>query len=609
MRHALQQLRTACLPFVTRALRGPRRRRFALGSALLGLLVILIGTWAARSPGDLARDVRVGLHLEQPRWDREQLEFTIFVDDELERRQIIADGKTGPHYYGAMRYRSEEGWTLLDTVASPHVYVPEPYRDLAEQALHLRNARVDLAPDDLVERRQYQSFDWGSSHDRRRLQAILDAELQPRVVVYSSPLGASEATRLVGALAGGLLLLLSLVVAPLWVGVHVAQELHENTLQPLTGTALTSGQLVLGLVVGALTPVGFAALPPLLLHVGAAALAGSIVPALGFVAMTLAMGAMLIGLSMLLALGLGRRRAPGIVGIGLLALLGMATMIGLGLGLELRGSSLGAVTVVPAAGPGHLLAESFFPVNHLDAFDAIGLDLRLVLATAGALVLATLAMRAIERVVGGTHRDGALHRGEAALAAGTLLVLATAALPEHDHFGETLLAAAALALIPLQLVLMGRVPGGDVPPALRRIPVLALVREHFAWLAGAVVLALVVAGPPSELRPGIIIGLIHLGWALVVTMLVTIRTAGLPTNVLGKLWLMVCVIMAMIEYATAAVWCLDSPDVELMFPLAKASPLLGLVHLGLFLWIPVSLIKPFAPPVVEASSSDGAATK
>ena len=61
MRPFLPALRAACLPFVTRSLRGPRRRRFVLGSALLGLFVVLCGTWIGLSPGELARDVRVSL--------------------------------------------------------------------------------------------------------------------------------------------------------------------------------------------------------------------------------------------------------------------------------------------------------------------------------------------------------------------------------------------------------------------------------------------------------------------------------------------------------------------------------------------------------------------
>lgn len=594
MPHALHELRTACLPFVTRALRGPRRRRFVLGSLLLGLLVVLVGSWAGQSSSSMAHGIRVSLDLEDRRWEREQLEYTIFVDDHGEL-QRFTDGNTNGATWGPLRYRAEEAWMLLDAASDPNVLSPRGYRDLQERAQRLRDERLDLTPNDIEEQRPYQHFDWYSSRDIQRLRAVLDADLHPHLVVYHSPLGAADTVRLVGALAGVLLLLLSMVIAPLWVGVHVAQELHENTLQPLTGTALSAGQLVLGLIVGALTPVAIAAAPLLLVHLGAAAIAGRMLPALGMVVMALGMGAMLVGLSMLAALAVGRQRAPGIVGISLLALLGLAGAIGLAVGLNLSPGKIGAVTVVPAAGPGHLLAEAFFPVNHLGSRLASGLDLRLALATFGAFVLSVAAFRSIGRVVGGTHRDGALTRLEAAGAAGLLLLLATAAVPEQTHFGETVLASIAVALVPMQLVLMARIPGGDVPPALRRVPVVALLREHATWLAAAVVLALMVGGGPTQLTPGLVIGLVHLAWALGVTMLVTLRGAGLPTSVPAKLWLMLCLCVAMLEYGSAAMWCLGDPGVELVFPLAKASPVLGMLHIGLFLWIPVSLARAFVP--------------
>lgn len=186
MRPFLPALRAACLPFVTRSLRGPRRRRFVLGSALLGLFVVLCGTWIGLSPGELARDVRVSLDLERNHWDREQLEFTIFVDDHRELARVQRELESSAEW-STPRYRAEEGWLLLDAVASPHVQVPARFEDLRRRARDLRNERIDLAPPDLDERRQYQHFDWSYAHDRRRLEAILDAELVPRVVVYRSP--------------------------------------------------------------------------------------------------------------------------------------------------------------------------------------------------------------------------------------------------------------------------------------------------------------------------------------------------------------------------------------------------------------------------------------
>lgn len=594
MRHLLQQLRLACLPFVTRALRGSRRRRFTVGSALVALLVIVLGATIGQSSGPVAHDMRVSLGLETSRWERQQLDFVIFVQDERERERVLQDwGRGRPHALG--RYEAEAAWLMLDAVANPEVIAPEAMQPLQRRARALRDARPDLVPEDLDQRREYQYFDWGSPRDQRRLRAIVDAELMPRIEVYRSPLDAAATVRLVGGLAGSLLMLLGLVLAPLWVGLSIAQELHDNTLQPLTGTALTARQLVIGLIAGALAPVVLFGAPLLALSLGAAAVAGQWLPALGFVVMTLAMGAMLIGLAMLVALAVGRRRAPGIVGIGLAAALGLAGMLGLAVGLQLRAQSIGAVTIMPAAGPGHLLAEALFPVNHLRAPYAVHLDLRLALATIGALVLGGLALRAIERIVGGTHHDGALSRAEGMLAAAFVVILATAAIPIDEAFGPTLLGAVVVALLPLQLVLMGRVPGGDVPPSRRRVPVGSLLGESAAWLALAALASVLVAGGPQDVHAGGLVGVMHLGWALVVMALITLRATALPTSIPAKLWLLVCAGFVMVEYGTGAVWCLDDPGLEMMFPLAHAAPLLGLVHVGMFVWIPVSLLRAFVP--------------
>jgi hypothetical protein len=592
MHDRLREIHAACLPFVTRALRGSTRRRVMLGSALLTLVVLLLGAYIGRSPSSPAHDLRVSLELETSRWQREQQEFVIFVNDERERAQALRDGNTpSAHRLSPTRHRAEEAWVLLDVLAGPHVMVPREYHELRERARALRNARVDLAPPDLEPRRSHQHFAWNNPHDRQRLQAILDAELQPHVVVYASPLGTAATIRIMGVLAGGVLLLLMMVIAPLWVGVQLAQELHENTLQPLTGTALTARQLVLGLVAGPLAPVAIVAATMLGVTLLSAAVAGRMVPALGVVVMGTAMGAMLVGLAMLGALAVGRRRAPGIVGIGLLGLLGAAALAGAGAGAELDGRMLGLVAILPGAGPMHLLCEAFVPQAHLNGVQAQALDLRLGLATAGAVVLAALILRALERAVGGTHREGALRPVEAGVAAVVLAVLAVTATPPGSRIGEVFLAATALVLVPLQLVLLGRVPGGDTPARLRHVPLVRLLGEHAAWLGVVVIAALAVAGPPHVMRPGALVGVMHLGWAVMVTALVTLRVGALPSSIPVKLWLLVCLGVAMIEYVTGVVWCMDSPPAEMLFPMAAAHPVLGVIHVGLFLWIPVSLVR------------------
>ena len=605
MHRRLRELHAACLPFVTRALRGSARRRVMLGSALLVLAVVLLGTFVGRSSGHAAHDLRVELGLEQSRWERQVLEFTIFADSERQRRELLhgAENERGP-----VRHLAEDGWLLLDTVAGPHVIPPRGQQALQARARALRNARVDLAPPDAEDRRRYVHFDWYTERDLRRVRAVLDAELQPQVVVYASPLDAAATVRLVGAAAAGLLLVLWMVVGPLWVGVQLAQELHENTLQPLTGTALTARQLVLGLAAGPLAPVAIVAAPLFTLMMVTAAGAGRVIPALGLTAMGLAMGAMLVALCMLAALAVGRQRAPGIVGIGLLALLGAAGLAGVAMGLQLDRNTLGAVTIMPGAGPAHLLGEAFAPQARLSGALAQALDLRLVLATVGAMVLTVVMLRALERRVGSTDRDGALRPVEALVAALVLGVLAVVALPARASFGEAFLAGTALALVPMQLVLMGRVPGSEVPAVLRRVPVLPLLREHAAWIGLMLGVTLVVAGVPEDSHGGAIVGVVHLVWVVVVTAMVTMRGTALPSSIPAKLWMVLCLGFVMVEYVTAVMWFLDRPgaDMEMLFPLAAAHPVLGLVHVGMFLWIPISLVQALAP--AERRTLDGRAS-
>jgi len=585
-----QEHRIAIRPFVTRALRGPRRRRTMLAAALLSLLVVITGGWVALSPGYAAHDARVELDLERNRWDRERLEFLVFVDSERDRDQMMADEARG-FRATERRNRAEEAWMLLDHVASPHAIPPRGLQDLQHRARRLRDERADLAPLDGQGRYGSVHFDWYAPRDHQRLRAVVDAELEPAVVVYRSPLTMRDAVRLIGLFAGGLWLVLLMICAPLWVGTRLAQELNDNTLQPLTGTALTARQLTLGLIAGPIAPIVIVAAPVVLLILCTAAGAGRVVPALGFLASSTAMGALLVGLSMLGALAVGQRRAPGLVGIGLLALLGPLAMLGVGAGLHITDDTAGLVTILPGMGPVHLLAESFNPVASLRGADVLTLDLKMGLATVGAVILSLVMLRGIERWLGGTHRSGAINRVEAGIAALVLAVLAMTTVPSVEEFGQVFFIGLAVILVPLQLVVMGRVPGGDVPATLRQVPTARVLGEYAAWLAVAFVVALVVAPAPETVRAGLPIGLLHLGWALAVFALVTIRGTALPTSIPAKLWLVVCLGFAMLEYGTAVVWCVERPDAELLFPLAAASPLLGLVHVVMVGWIPVSLVR------------------
>jgi len=66
---------------------------------------------------------------------------------------------------------------------------------------------------------------------------------------------------------------------------------------------------------------------------------------------------------------------------------------------------------------------------------------------------------------------------------------------------------------------------------------------------------------------------------------------------------MFCLGAVMIEYITGAMWCMSSPDADMVFPLFGAHPLLGLLQAGMVMWIPIALLRGLAP---EASFVAGA---
>ena len=91
---------------------------------------------------------------------------------------------------------------------------------------------------------------WSEAELQEQLRNILARDLVPEVTTYRSPLTVVDAVRVIGLVAGSLAMLLLMLFAPILAGTQMAQEVHENTLQPLTGTALSARDLVLGMTLG-----------------------------------------------------------------------------------------------------------------------------------------------------------------------------------------------------------------------------------------------------------------------------------------------------------------------------------------------------------------------
>jgi len=362
----MSKLKAACLPFVTRSLRRGRLRRTALLSVVLAALSIMLGTCLALGSGAMEREIRVGLDLEPNDWERGRAEFVVVAYDEdeqerleIEKERILSIRRDDT--WGQVQWRIDEGAATLRAATGQ-----APPRALAE--LHTRASELLVEHAYLVSpdrRGDTDAFSWNRPADVSRLRTVVEAQLVPTIELYSSPLGTMDAVRLSGLIAGGALAVFLLVLGPMLVGMQLAQEVHENTLMPLTGTALSSRQLAIGLCSGPLAVVGILAAPQILLVLAAAAVAGYVTAALGLLVIGLAGCALLTTLCMLLALGLGRTRTPGVVGISLLALLSAMLALGLGLGVTLDDDTAGMVAMFPQVGIFHLWRKAFAPARRL----------------------------------------------------------------------------------------------------------------------------------------------------------------------------------------------------------------------------------------------------
>jgi len=595
----LQNYRLAAYPFVTRSLRGGRLRRYSVLAGFLALLTVLLGSWMALGPGDFERELRIALNLEVSRSYREHHEYKVFARDTEEAAMLVRARDrilSTPREARDVRFDERE-WNLeeaIDRAASlvasaSETPCPATYQPLRDRAQALRQLP-------LVDSSEHWPIDWRSEH--ARLRVVLDRELVPEVVVYASPLQPIEAVRLSGMLAGCLLIALFLVFAPLIVGTQMAQEAHENTLMPLTGTALRGRELVVGLLAGPLSVITILALPQVVLLLLGAGLTGIVLPAVGLL-VVLAAACILLGmLSQLVGLAVGRVRTPGIVGTGLVGVLSLLAMIGAAIGLNMQPDFTGLLALLPQAASFHLLRSATMPEPLLTVSAGASADTSLVVGTLGMGMLALLGFRALVRRIG-ERSPSSLTAIEAVFAALVSTVLVGLAIPVQG--GPYYLFTLLLSSVPFVIVLMMRVPAGGTPPALRQTPLVRLLAEFLGYfvLHFAVTAAIVDEITPTALSLEHPVAGFHLAIFIVTAGLLAIRVVAQPLTTGARIWVGLTGMLLAFEFGHVLEWGpnadrLGNEDILVLYSL---SPFLGLVQVILTVLIPVMLVRGIKPRV------------
>ncbi|MGB1014347.1 MAG: hypothetical protein ACPG4T_09465 [Nannocystaceae bacterium] len=593
----LQHYRLAAYPFVTRSLRGGRLRRYSLVAGLLALLTLLLGTWVALGPGDFEREMRVTLDLEKSRNYREHREYMMFARDAEEaarltraREKILTTHQAQfniPH--------DQREWELEDNIENAANFVASAIQTpCTAKDQQLRDRALSLRQRPILQAREGRHFDWESG--RTRLGLLLDRKLAPKIEVYASPLTAIEAVRISGMLAGCFLIAFFLVFAPLIAGTQLAQEAHENTLMPLTGTALRRRELVVGLFAGPLTVISILALPQAVVFLVAAGLTGIMLPALGLL-VVLGVACMMLGmLTQLVGLAVGRVRTPGIVGVALVALLSLLTVIGATIGLNMRPDFTGLLALLPEAASFHLLRSSMMPEPLLTVSQAASADTNLVIGTLGIGLLALLGFRALERRIDDC-RPSSLTAIEAALGALISTVLIEVAIPSHNdlYYFYTLL----ISSVPFVILLMMRVPTGGTPPALRQVPVVALLSEFLGYYA----LHLAVTAVMLDEITLATLNLEHAATGLYLAIFVAtaglfaIRLVAQPLTTGSRIWLGITGLLLAFEFFHVLAWATNGYRMgyEDVIFLYTVSPFLGVVLAILTVLAPVLLVRGIRP--------------
>ena len=608
-----RQLHAASLPFVTRALRGGRKLRYTGAAVLLALLSVVIGCWLALGSGSLEHELRVGFKLERPMHLQAQQDFKIFAEDPEELRRLQAAVRkhtsdaglraiTGAtQNYGddyLVIERVSEALDLVTRVRHPNIFkIDADLRGPAEAFLARHEVHLDMT----------RGWDRSSEDEMNdQLRIMLARDLVPEVTLYRSPLTVVDAVRVTGLVAGSFAMLLLMLFAPVLAGTQMAQEVHENTLQPLTGTALSARQLVLGMTLGPAAVIALLAAPQLLLFLAAAASFGHILPALGMVAVCLISGAFLTMFAQLAGLALGRQRSSGMLGVTLLALLAPLTLLGAVLALEMPGRGVGVLGLLPQGAASYMLLESFLPAGtamrcpNLGATQLASAQLAVIIGTLGMACFAWLGLRALERRVGELSPT-ALSRGEALLGALVSIVLVTLANPHQEHTynaaADFYLLNFGLVLVPMAILLMMRVPMAETPTALRRVPVGPLMFEFAASIALYFAVCVALMGFDNFEIVHSPVALAYLAWTITVAGLLTLRVAALPMGWLTKLWVGVCALGLGVSFVHTVRWTrsayMQTPDILGFW---EVSPLLGVLQAVMLVLIPAALLRALCHP-------------
>jgi hypothetical protein len=599
MNKLLAKLPPFALPFVTRSLRGGRGQRYALFSLLGAIGVLLLGLWLALSPGRFAHNIRVDLDLERDEWEWMHAEFMVFAHDpssELEfERDVERMRAQGIYAFATDEEVYRATWAahvsaldeLMSAASSVNVETPEHER-LRDRARVLLD--YQRQPDPYDAGGYY--YAWSDPSKVARLERILDRAAIPEVRRYRSPLGVGEGMALVGLLAGLALAISVTVVGPLLVGIQQAQEQHENTLAPLTGSGFRPDRLALGLASGPTAMVALFAAPQLLLMLGAMVLAGRPLIGLALLVVLATTSVFVTFAAQLLGHVLGPKRTPGVVALLLSGLFGVSWLAGGSLAAELSDEIAGIAAVLPTVGIVGMLVNSFgmFGVRAEAIADSRLLVTSLAWSLA-AIVFAGLTLQVLARKLEG--RAGApLSARATALGAVTSMVLINLAIPDlrgHEQNLRVYFGLAGLS-VPFTLLFMGRIAIGEEPARLRRIPVPRLLGEFAAWfVAHALITTALFQLDLDVLHP---IAIAWLAWCVGVLGLMAIRAVALPVELATHLLLGACGIGLIVGFVQAALWGLDEArSVEMVFFMFGASPVAGLIQIAATLAIPALLLR------------------